>query len=87
MIDKRLTFLAQYAAPSMSTGNFIACVVDSDIEAVRSAFSFPGAILVHNTEGLYSDAIYSGYSDIKRIHVSEEGIIVTVYKEENHGAE
>lgn len=76
--------MSRYAAPSLSTGNFVACVVGSDLEAVQSAFENPGAMRVHNVDGLYPDQIYSGFSGIRSIRVTGDGITVTIYKEGNH---
>lgn len=76
--------MSRYAAPSLSTGNFVACVVGSDIETVRSAFEDPGVMRVHNMAGLYPDQIYSGFSGIRSIRDTGGDIAVTIYREGHH---
>lgn len=87
LTDKGLVFMARYAAPSIMTGNFAACIVGADIESVREAFTHPGTIHVHNMDGLYPDASYTGFSGIKRVRVSECDIVVTVCKGEDHATD
>ena len=75
-------FMSRFAAPSVSTGRFVASIVDSDIETVRAAFTDPGPILVQNVEGLYADEVYTGYSGIKDITKTGGEITVIINKGE-----
>ena len=78
LLDKGLEFMTEYAAPSILTGRFVACVVGSDISTVQAAFTNPGTILVHNTEDLWADKTYTGYKTINRINEDGQNIIVVV---------
>jgi hypothetical protein len=84
LIDKGLEFMARYAAPSLSTGNFAAGIVGSDLDAVRSAFTYPGTIRVRDMDGLVPDYVYTGFTEIKSIRTTGGDIAVTVYREGNH---
>lgn len=81
LIDKELEFAARYAAPSVTTGRFVACIQDSDEETLREAFTNPGQILVHNVEGLYEDRVYEGFTTVGDIREDEDDLIVIVNKE------
>lgn len=76
LVQSGAVFMSRFAAPSVSSGRFVAAIVDSDIETVRAAFTDPEPILVQNTDGLYADEVYTGYSDIKDI--TETGGEITV---------
>lgn len=69
-------FMSRFAAPSVSSGRFVAAIVDSDIDTVRTAFEVPQGILVQNVDGLYSDKVYTEYSGIHDIR--ENGGEVTI---------
>lgn len=78
LIEKDAEFMTQYAAPSILTGRFVACVVDSDLQTVQDAFTNPGTIHVHNMEGLWADKDYTGYTTINRISEADGEITVVV---------
>ena len=82
MIEKGVEFSSHFAAPSISTGNFVASIIDSDFDTIRSAFDDPGKMLVHNTDNLYPDVLYEHYSGIKSIKKIDEGIIVLIRRKE-----
>ena len=81
LTDKGVEFMARFAAPSVFTGNFVASVVDSDVEAITAAFTSPGPILVHNMQSLYADKTYTGYTGIEEIRQGTDDIIVILHKE------
>lgn len=76
LIEKNMNFMCDYAAPSILTGRFVAAIVDSDIETIRTAFEPPGTILVHNTNDLYADQIYTGYQKIHELREGNDRITV-----------
>lgn len=76
--DKK--YLCKYAAPSILTGRFVACVVDSTEESIREDFENPGDIFVHNVENLYADKTYSGYTAIDEIRMTGNDITVLLRK-------
>ena len=84
--DKEKEFMSKYAAPSVSTGRFVACVINSDVDTIREAFTDPGPILVHNMQGLYADQVYIGYTRINEIREEKDQIIVILDREVNENA-
>lgn len=80
LTEKGVRFNAEYAAPSVLSGRFVACVADVAVEELRSAFTEPGPILVQSAEGLYADRVYTGYHRLYAIEESERGHIVKVQK-------
>ena len=74
-------FMSRFAAPSVSSGRFVAAVVDSDIDTVRDAFEDPCPMLVHNTDDLYADKVYTGFQGIHRISEADGEITVIIDKE------
>lgn len=85
LVNKDKEYLCRYAAPSVLTGRFVACVVDSTEESIREGFTDPGDIFVHNVENLYADKTYTGYTGIDEIRVSENDITVILGKQEKDG--
>ena len=81
LLDKNMNFLSKYAAPSVSTGYFVAAIVDSDRTTIEDAFTNPGRILVHNVEKLCPDEVYTGYTHINEIRESQNDITVLLDKE------
>ena len=75
-------FMARYAAPSVSSGRFVACIVDSDLKTVQSAFTDPCPMLVHNMDELYADKVYEGFYGIHDIRESGGEITVILGKGE-----
>ena len=80
LMDKEQEFMTRFAAPSVLTGYFVAAVVDSDRQTIEAAFTNPGRILVHNTDGLYDDEIYEGYTEINEIRENPNDITVLLDK-------
>jgi len=74
-------FSATFAAPSVLTGNFVACVTGETEEAVRAAFTEPGTIHVEDLDGLIPAADYDGYRSVKSIDEDPDGLLVIVTKE------
>lgn len=87
LIDKGVEFMTIYAAPSVLTGNFVARVVDSDVETIQTAFTNPGPIFVHNMQSLFADKTYTGYTGIDEIRQGADDIIVILHKEAEHDTE
>ena len=84
MPEKGLQFLADFAAPSVLTGRFVAAVIRADADAVRAAFTAPGDMLVESVEGLYAPKVYTGY-DLDEMQTREDRIIVKLSKEAQDG--
>lgn len=82
--DKGLQFLADFAAPSVLTGRFVASIVHAEAETVRSAFTAPGEMLVENVEGLYAPKTYTGY-DLDELQERDDRTIVKLSKEARDG--
>ena len=61
LIEKEAVFMSRYSAPSVSSGRFVAAIVDSDVDDVRETFTDHGPILVQNTDGLYEDKLYTDF--------------------------
>ena len=80
--DKQAVFSSKYAAPSITTGRFVASITGSDMDTVRAAFTNPGKIIVHNEENLWADKEYDGYTTIHRINEDGQNIVI-VLKGEN----
>lgn len=80
LTDKKLDFMSKYAAPSVLTGFFVACIINSDTDTIRNAFTSPGPILVHNVQKLYADNVYEGYTEINEIRENDDSIIVILDK-------
>lgn len=76
-------FMSRFAAPSVSSGRFVAAIVDSDADTVREAFEVPQDILVQNVEELYADRIYSVYSGIHELRESNDEVTVILDKGES----
>lgn len=83
LLDNNATFLSRFAAPSVSSGRFVAAIVDSDADTVREAFTDHGPILVQNTEGLYEDKVYTGFGDIHELREELEQITVVLDRGDN----
>lgn len=79
--DKKEEFMSRYAAPSVSTGRFVASIINSDVNTIREAFTDPGPILVHNMQGLFADQVYEEYTSINEIREETDQIIVILDKE------
>ena len=79
--EKGLQFLADFAAPSVLTGRFVAAVVRADADAVRAAFTAPGDMLVENVEGLYAPKVYTGYS-LDELQERDDRVMVKLSKGE-----
>lgn len=71
-------FMSRFAAPSVSSGRFVAAIVDSDADEVREAFADHGPILVQNTDGLYEDKLYTGFGGIHELREEPEQITVVL---------
>lgn len=84
MPDKGVQFLADFAAPSVLTGRFVASIVRADVDTVRAAFTAPGDMLVESVEGLYAPKTYTGY-DLDEMQTREDRIIVKLSKEARDG--
>lgn len=82
--DKGVQFLADFAAPSVLTGRFVASIISGEVSAVRAAFTAPGDMLVENVEGLYAPKTYTGY-DLDEMQTREDRIIVKLSKEARDG--
>lgn len=80
LTQKDRQFMARFAAVSVLTGFFVACIEDSDRQEVETAFTDPGEILVHNMEELYADKTYTGYVHINEIRESGKEITVILDK-------
>lgn len=91
LIDKDKKYLCRYAAPSILTGRFVACVIGSTEESIREDFTNPGDIFVHNVENLYADKTYTGYTELDELRISDDDIKVILSKQKrtvlNNGAE
>lgn len=83
LIDKGKRFESLYAAPSILTGRFVACITNSTISEVKDAFTNPGRILVQNAEGLVVDKEYDDYSGFYSVDDTDKGIIVKLSREES----
>lgn len=84
LIDKESVFMSRYAAPSVSSGRFVAAIVDSDADEVREAFTDHGPILVQNTDGLYEDKLYTDFGGIHDLR-EEQGQITVVLNGRDDG--
>ena len=84
LIEKEVVFMSRYAAPSVSSGRFVAAIVDSDTDTVREAFTDHGPILVQNTDGLYEDKLYTDFGGIHDIR-EEQGQITVVLNGRDDG--
>lgn len=84
LIDKESVFMSRYAAPSVSSGRFVAAIVDSDADEVREAFTDHGPILVQNTDGLYEDKLYTDFGCIHDLR-EEQGQITVVLNGRDDG--
>lgn len=82
LLDKDLQFMTKFAAPSVLTGYFVACIVDSDRETIEEAFTEPGPILVQNVDSLFEDKTYTDYRRIREIREGISSIIVILDGEE-----
>lgn len=82
--DKGMEFIAEFAAPSVLTGRFVASIINSDAETVREAFTAPGIIRVESVEGLYAPAEYAGYDHLDEL-TEGVNILVKLSKGENDG--
>lgn len=74
-----LSIDCQYAAPSVLSGRFVACVGDDQglsPEQLREAFTDPGSITVHNIEEHYADKTYTNYTTVDEIRENEHDCIV-----------
>ena len=74
----------RYAAPSITTGRFIACVGHDQgygAEDLREMFTDPGDLSVHNLEGKYADKTYSGYTDVDEVREGEAADIVVLSRQ------
>ena len=80
LVKSGSVFMSRFAAPSVSSGRFVADIVDSDAETVRAAFEDPGPILAQSVEGLYADEVYTGYSGIHRLTESDGDVTVILDK-------
>ena len=78
LIEKEAVFMSRYAAPSVSSGRFVAAIVDSDVDDVRETFTDHGPILVQNTDGLYEDKLYTGFGGIHELREEPEQITVVL---------
>lgn len=78
LIEKEVVFMSRYAAPSVSSGRFVAAIVDSDADEVREAFTDHGPILVQNTDGLYEDKLYTDFGGIHDIREGQGQITVVL---------
>ena len=83
LLDKGKQFESLYAAPSLLTGRFGACIVNSDMQTVIDAFSNPGRMLVHNIDDLYPDQEYDQYKSIYMLEDTERGIKIILTKGNN----
>ena len=70
----------RYAAPSISTGRFVACVIGETPEQIREDFTDPGTLTVHNAEDLYADKTYEGYTTIDEIRPSDGDYVIVMGK-------
>ena len=84
LVDKDLSFVTRYAAPSVLTGRFVACVVNSDRETLTEAFTDAGEIQVHNMDNLYADKSYIGFNYLAEIREDGDDLIIILSKEETH---
>jgi hypothetical protein len=84
LIEKEAVFMSRYAAPSVSSGRFVAAIVDSDADEVREAFTDHGPILVQNTDGLYEDKLYTDFGGIHDLR-EEQGQITVVLNGRDDG--
>ena len=81
LIDKNKEFLTEFAAPSITTGRFVACVIGEEEATLRDAFTNPGKMLVHNVECLYEDKTYTGYGTIRRMTKNGDNWTIVLNKE------
>jgi hypothetical protein len=70
----------RYAAPSITTGYFVACVLEETPETVVSEFTNPGTLYVHNAEGLVVDKAYTGYTRIVSVDQTDKGVLIMLDK-------
>lgn len=84
LIEKEAVFMSRYAAPSVSSGRFVAAIVDSDVDDVRETFTDHGPILVQNTDGLYEDKLYTDFGGIHDLR-EEQGQITVVLNGRDDG--
>lgn len=82
LTDKGAVFMSRYAAPSVSSGRFVAAIIDSDADTVREAFTDHGPILVQNTDGLYEDKLYTGFGGIHELR-EEQGQITVILRRDD----
>lgn len=80
LTEKGEVFISKYAAVSVLTGRFVACIIDSDIDTIRKAFTNPGTILVHNVQNLYADTVYNGFNNINEIREETGQTIIILDK-------
>lgn len=70
----------RYAAPSITTGYFVACVLAGTPESVEEEFTNPGTLYVHNAAGLVEDKEYTGYDRIVSVCETDKGIQIMLDK-------
>ena len=83
LLKSGTVFTSRFAAPSVSSGRFVAAIIDSDVETVRAAFDDPCPMLVHNMEGLYADKVYTGFHGIRKIMENGSEVTVIIEKEDS----
>ena len=83
--EKQAVFSSKYAAPSITTGRFVACITGSDMDTVRAAFTQPGKIIVHNEDNLWADKEYNEYTTIHRINNDGLNIVIVLKGDSSDG--
>lgn len=79
----------RYAAPSVLTGRFVACVGHDQgysAEQLRTMFTNPGDLTVQSLEQMYADKTYSGYTTADEIREGAEEDVIVLGKGALNGA-
>ena len=79
-LESGKTYEAIFAADSLSTGNFVAKIVNAEVVDIVRDFPNPGAIVVDNLQT--GRHVYSGYRGVIALKRFADGILVTLGREE-----